>query len=106
MIKRVAALREQVHTSAPGETLLAEIEDTLSEGYAHALTGDAWSMRSEQRLHELINDSRSALRGRDLRHLANQHAAFERDVIALRRALAELRQDRDRLQARSHTTSV
>ena len=107
MIERVAALRADVRGRTPGDALLAEIEDTLTEGYAHALSGDAWSMRSEQRLHDLIY-SESPVRGRELRALANEHARFQRDVLALRRELAELRHDRDRLQAGTgtHATSA
>ena len=99
MIERVAALRVDLRGRTPGEALLAQIEDTLTEGYAHALTGDAWSMRSEQRLHDLISNSESPVRGRELRALAYEHARFQGDVIALRRELAELRHDRDRLRA-------
>lgn len=99
MIERVAALRREVRGRMSGDALLAEIEDTLTEGYAQALSGDAWSMRSEQRLHDLISDPESPLRGREIRTLATEHARFQNDVIALRRELAELRDDRDRLQA-------
>lgn len=45
------------------------------------------------------------MRGRELRTLANEHAAFQQDVVALRRELAQLRKDRDRLHAGSHATS-
>ena len=47
----------------------------------------------------------SSLRGRELRTLANEHAAFQQDVVALRHELAQLRKDRDRLHAGSHPTS-
>lgn len=106
MIERVAALLAQVGGRTPGEALLAEIEDTLTEGCAHALSGDAWSMRSEQRLHDLIGEERSAVRGRELRTLATEHARFQRDVIALRRELAELRVECDRLRAGSRAVSA
>lgn len=106
VIDRVAALRERAHMDAPDGRLLAEIEDTLTEGYAHALAGDAWSMRSEQRLHELISDAADApVRGRELRSLAGEHARFQNDVMALRRELAELRHERDRLAA-THAASA
>ena len=105
MIERVAALRARARGRRASETLVAEIEDTLTEGYAHALTGDAWSMRSEQRLHDLINDAESPMRGRELRALTTEHASFQRDVVALRRELAALRQDRDRLRADSHASA-
>jgi hypothetical protein len=105
MIQRVAALRERAHIRATDIGLLAETEDMLTEGYAHALAGDAWSMQSEQRLHELINDINSPVRGRDLRSLAGEHARFQRDVMALRRELADLRHERDRLAA-THAASA
>ena len=108
MIERVAALRVQARGRTAPDALLAEIENTLTEGYAHALSGDAWSTRSEQRLHDLISNSDSPVRGRELRALATEHARFQNDVIALRRELAELRNDRDRLKARvrSRATST
>lgn len=97
VIDRVVALRERTQDRAPTDRLIAEIEDVLTEGYAHALAGDAWSMQSEQRLHELISDVESPARGRELRALAGEHARFQNDVMSLRRELAELRLDRDRL---------
>jgi len=107
MIERVIALRAQAHERARSadEFLLDEIEDVLTEGYAYALAGDAWSMRSEQRLHELINDAQSPVRGRDVRSLAAEHGRLQREVVALRRELAELRHERDRLRAGSHARS-
>jgi hypothetical protein len=105
VIERVAALHERANGGVPDRRLLAEIEDTLTEGYAHALAGDAWSMHSEQRLHELISDIEAPVRGRQLRTLAGEHARFQQDVMALRRALADLRHDRDRLAA-THATSA
>ncbi len=106
MIERVHALHEQARDRAGVDrALLEKIEDVLTEGYARALEGDAWSMRSEQRLHELIDgDGDSPVRGRELRTLATEHARFQNEVMALRRELAELRHDRDRLHAGSHVT--
>ena len=106
MIERVHALHEQARDRAGVDrALLEKIEDVLTEGYARALEGDAWSMSSEQRLHELIDgDGDSLVRGRELRTLAIEHARFQNEVMALRRELAELRYDRDRLHAGSHVT--
>jgi hypothetical protein len=106
MIERVHALHEQARDRAGVDrALLEKIEDVLTEGYARALEGDAWSMRSEQRLHELMyGDGDSLVRGRELRTLATEHARFQNEVMALRRELAELRHDRDRLHAGSHVT--
>lgn len=106
MTERVAALRSRSADSASVDGLLDEIEDALAEGYAHALAGDAWSMASEQRLHELISDADVPVRGGELRRLAGEHAAFQRDLIELRRQLAALRHHRDGLRTAAHTTSA
>ncbi len=45
----------------------AEIEYIVREGYAEALMGDAWSIESEQRLHDLIDDAESPTCGRERR---------------------------------------
>jgi len=108
MIERVTGLREQLAFRAPSQAVLDEIEDVLTEGYARALTGDAWSMRTEQRLHELISDASTPVRGGDLRAIAADHASFQRDLIDLRRELTELWHARDRLQegVRARTRSA
>lgn len=103
MIRRVEAMRARLATvAAADEALLESVEDMLTEGYAHALDGDAWSIRSEERLHELISDTDSPVRGRELRMLAADHARCQHEVITLRRELAELRHDRERVPARPH----
>ena len=106
MTTQVAGLRREAIGYEPPKALLERIEDALSEGYGLALEGDAWSMRSEERLHEIISDTTTPVRGRALRTIATEHARFERDLIALRRELAELRRQRDRLYARSHASSA
>jgi len=99
MIDRAAGLRAVSANRTPTEALLARIEDALTEGYAWALAGDAWSMRAEQRLHELVSDTLVAVDDRDLRALAREHARLRRYLMALRRELAQLRSDCDRLRA-------
>jgi ABC-type phosphate transport system auxiliary subunit len=99
VIVQVAGLREVSASTTATEALLAQIEDRLTEGYAWALTGDAWSMRIEQRLHELGSDTCVVFDDRGLHALAREHARLRRDLIALRRELAALRRERDRLRA-------
>ena len=99
MTERVSALHGRAASSTPAEPLLDEVEDALAAGYAQALAGDAWSMATEQRLHELISDPDVPVRGRELRKLAGEHAACQRDLIDLRRELAALRDERDRLRS-------
>lgn len=99
MIERVARLRDELQTRRPSAALLAEIDDVLTAGYARALNGDAWSTRTEERLHELIYDSTAPLRARELRAIATDHAGFQRDLVELRSRLTELWNERSRLQA-------
>ena len=105
MIDQVSRLRVHAGKAGADTTLAAKIEDALSAGYAVALAGDAWSMKSEVRLHKLISDVTVPVRGTQVRELTSEHASFERDLIALRRALAELRRERDRLCAGSLAAS-
>lgn len=106
MIERVTLLREQCARGARDEGLLEQIEYVLSEGYAQALAGDAWSISGEQRLQQLISGEGQPFRARRLRLLASEHAQFQRDLVALRRELRELRHDRDRLCARAGSSSA
>jgi len=105
MIVRAAGLREVSASRTPTEALLARIEDALTEGYAWALTGDAWSMRAEQRLHELVSDGVVPVDERDLRALTRGHARLRQDLITLRHELAQLRRECDRLRAEWRTSS-
>jgi hypothetical protein len=106
MIERVRRLREELTRATPTKARLAEVEDVLTEGYARALNGDAWSTRTEQRLHELISDAGAPVRGGYLRAVATDHAGFQRDLIELRRQLTELWHARDRLRERIRAPSA
>ena len=105
MIERVRLLRDAVAGRTASVALLAEIDEVLTEGYARALNGDAWSTRTEERLHELINDPSEPVRARELRAVATDHAGFQRDLIELRERLAELWSERDRLRPRTAARS-
>ena len=99
MIERVARLCDDLHGRTPSAELMAEVDEVLTAGYERALTGDAWSTRTEERLHELIYDTTAPVRGRELRAIATDHAGFQRDLIELRLKLAELWAERNRLHA-------
>jgi hypothetical protein len=86
----------------PPDGLLAQIDEALTAGYAWALSGDAWSIATEERLHELMRDPASI---GELGALPGDHARFQQDLIALRRALSELWRERDRLRADAATTA-
>jgi hypothetical protein len=97
MRARIARARNGMPRAMAPTALLVEIDDLLTEGYAWALAGDAWSLDAEQQLHELISNRELPIRGRAIRELTRDHAAFEGELIALRRELALLRRDRGRL---------
>jgi hypothetical protein len=99
MIVQVAGLCEMSASTTATQALLAQIEDRLTEGYAWALNGDAWSMRIEQRLYELGSNTLVVVDDCDYRGLAREHVRFRRELAALRRELAALRRERDRLLA-------
>ncbi len=106
MIERVTLLRGRCASSEPPEMLVDEVEDVLSEGYGEALAGDAWSTASEERLQQLIRGADQPFRARRLRLLAYEHAQFQRELVALRRELAELARDRDRLRVGAASRSA
>jgi hypothetical protein len=99
---RVIAIRARLCGEPAREGSWQECDDALSEGYAQALAGDAWLARTEQRLHELIDDTSIPVRGRDLRMLMREHGDVERALIELRRELDSLRREHDRLYQRAH----
>ena len=92
---RVAGLHAASVDDSSAEGLLAEINDALTEGYAWALHGDAWSIATEERLYDLMTEPGSS---GELGSLAADHAVFQRQLMELRRSLSELWRDRDRLR--------
>lgn len=104
-IARVRSTSERLAGLPARDVAIQEIEDALCEGYAEALAGDAWLTDNERRLHELIDDASLAVRGRELRLLARAHAEFQCGVIELRRELAELRRQHDRVRSGSRATA-
>ncbi len=106
LIARISQLREDLASRSATRELMADIDDVLTEGYARALTGEAWSTRTEERLHELIADPEAHVRVGELRAIAADHAAFQRNLIELRRALTLLWHARDELNAGARRLSA
>lgn len=77
---------------------MEEIEDALCAGYAGALAGDAWCMRTERALSELVGAASAVA----LCEVASERKRVQGELSALRRELGELRRDRDRLRAALH----
>jgi predicted nucleic acid-binding Zn-ribbon protein len=102
-IERVAAIRTRLAQPAQAAVPLDEIEDALSEGYAQALACDAWLIRADQRVRELIDDTSRTVSGRELRALTGEHGDVQRELVALRRELAALRDEHERLRLLART---
>jgi hypothetical protein len=64
MTERATRLRAEVAGGTPTDELLAAVDNVLVDGYALALTGDAWSMRAGRRLHDLITQTGGSDRDR------------------------------------------
>ena len=98
--ERVEALSARA-ARADGGVRADEAEVLLCDGYAAALAADAWSASAEQRMQELMVAIPAEGAARELRILARTHTAFQQDLMVLRRDLAALRQQFDRLTAAS-----
>jgi hypothetical protein len=70
-----------------------EIEDLLTEGYAHALAGEAQSRRLERRLIQLLEDIDKPAVAKEARRLSLQRRTVDQAVADLRGKLARVRGD-------------
>lgn len=95
---RVAAARARLAGLAAAELPARELDDMLGDGYAVALAGDAWVAQSQQRLDELLENAAVLARSRrDLHAHTRERLELQRSVAGLRRELAALRVDVDKL---------
>ena len=101
MLERVIRLREELAARRPTPAQLDEIEDVLTEGYAHALDGDAWSTRTEERLLNSFRGSNTRVCARDQIAAMAERSSVQRELLELRRELTELWSERDRLRSGS-----
>ena len=77
-----------------GGLLLAQLEDTLTAGYARALALEAERLRVERRIAEVaakLADGDSDLRREELAKLAERLTSTDRDLTRLRTVLAALK---------------
>ena len=91
----VADLRERLDialsdTSAEGENL----EDLVTEGYAHALALDAERMKLERSITELAARAEDPEAAQELRKLWLRHRTMRHQLSELRAMLAELKRAR------------
>jgi hypothetical protein len=95
--ERVIALRARLADSPAAGVAPQKIEDELCVGYVCALEADAWLSGVEERLQASFEDSPLDAR-EEVLALVAEHAKFQRSLIALRRELAGLRREHDRLR--------
>ena len=83
---------------------LDEIERTLTDGYAHALSLEAEKWRLEKRINEVaqsLERGDTAKKARELATLANRVEGSADDLTTLRTLLAELRRHADAVRVGS-----
>jgi hypothetical protein len=91
----VAELRERLDFAlAHDETEREDIEDLVTEGYAHALALDAERMKLERSITELAARAEDPQAAQDLRKLWLRHRTMRHQLTELRAVLAELKRAR------------
>ena len=100
-------LYEQIRVLMSGRTCdLEEIEHTLTDGYAQALSLEAERWRLEKRIAEVAHELQwgdTTKKARELSVLAKRVEGSARDLTRLRAVLTELRQHADAVRVGSLT---
>ena len=97
----IPALLEQIDdlltssSSAEEPDVLAHIERTLTDGYAHALSLEATRLRLERRMSELageLNEGNQELKAQELGQVSRQLSQNGTELDRLRGTLSQLRE--------------
>ena len=97
----IPALLEQIDdlltssSSAEEPDVLAHIERTLTDGYAHALSLEATRLRLERRMSELageLNEGNQELKAQELGQVSRQLSQNGMELDRLRGTLSQLRE--------------
>jgi hypothetical protein len=89
---RVGALLERSRVEASDPALWSEVEDVLSEGYAHVLTLESRRLRHRRRAEELAaGPGQGGGAGEEIRSLLQLAASTGEELRRLRGLLAVLR---------------
>jgi septation ring formation regulator EzrA len=96
----IPALLEQIDellaaTSSEEPDVLAHIERTLTDGYAHALSLEAKRLRIERRMSELageLHEGNQELKAKELGQLSRQLMQNGAELDQLRGTLSQLRE--------------
>jgi hypothetical protein len=98
LLDRIRALADEP-SGASRDRLLAEMEHTLTDGYAHTLHLEAESLRIERQIGEAVTGGLGqASSGGDMGELAGRRRSIERDVRSLRSLLERLKLRAERLR--------
>jgi hypothetical protein len=90
LLDRIRHLMDE-RMQAPSTPLLAEMEHTLTDGYARALALEGERWRIERRIGELAGSVDGGEQASELRRLTEQLESAEHDLTRLRRILVGLR---------------
>ncbi len=92
LVAEMTMLLDQINAViADGTADREQIERTLTDGYAHALTLESERLRLQKRVDELTHRQDSGADAKELKLLARELDGNALDLATLRRALAELR---------------
>jgi hypothetical protein len=93
-------IRELVDESAdaPPQPLLARMEHTLTDGYAHALALEAETLRIQKRIAELAGKVESREHAGELRGLVDRLEDSKTRLAGLRASLDTLRRRAERVR--------
>ena len=97
LFARIDRLSARAARATVDGELLAEIEDTLAQGYMHALTEEARSRRLGRRLEALVNQIDEPGVAAEARRIAGERRTLDRTTGELRRRLAVMREQFVRL---------
>ena|SRR3712207_3249465 len=91
LLDRIRTLADEPAEGDP-ERLLAEMEHTLTDGYAHALALESESIRLGREIGEAVAaGAETGVSPRELTKLAGRRRSIERDVRSLRLLLEPLK---------------
>ena len=88
---RIGDLLERSHAEASSAALWSEVEDVLSDGYAHVLVLESRRLRHRQRAEDLAAQPHGAEQAGEIRSLLQLAASTGEELRRLRSLLTSLR---------------
>ena len=98
LLNRITMLADERATETP-DRLLERIEHTLTDGYAHALTLEAETIRIEREIEQALGEVDGNGVPAGLGELGSRLASTRREVRSLRAELAALKRRGDVVRA-------